>query len=297
MSISRQFAILNVSKPAGITSRRVVDRVAHLVRPLKVGHAGTLDPLATGVIIVCLGKATRLIETIQQQHKSYQAQFLLGRESDTDDVTGNVTPVAECRALERADVESALTGFVGRIEQTPPQFSAVHVDGARAYKKARAGVAVDLAPRPVDVYRLELTRFDYPEVELAIECGSGTYVRSIGRDLGRALGSGAVMSALVRTRIGPYRLEEAVSLDNLNERTLDEFLLPPTTAVSKLPQCHATADDVARIRAGRSIDSTSGFDSPPDASIAVLNADDDLLCLAEFDSATKQLLPRRVFVE
>jgi tRNA pseudouridine55 synthase len=297
MPVSRQFAILNVSKPAGITSRRVVDRVTQLVGPLKVGHAGTLDPLATGVIVVCLGKATRLIETIQQQRKSYHAQFLLGRESDTDDVTGNVTPVAECRTIGQAEVESALPAFVGRIEQTPPQFSAVHVDGGRAYEKARAGMAVDLAPRPVDVYRLELTRFAYPEFELAIECGSGTYVRSIGRDLGRALGSGAAMSALVRTRIGPYHIEEAVPLDNLTPQTIDESLLPTTTAVSELPQYHATADDVARIRAGRSIDTTSGFDSPPDASIAMLNANDDLLCLAEFDPATKQLLPRRVFLD
>jgi len=297
MAVSRRFGILNVSKPAGITSRDVVDPIAKLVRPDKVGHAGTLDPMATGVLVVCVGKATRLIDLVQQQVKSYEAQFLLGRESDTDDVTGNVTEVAVPREVTRTQIEALLPAFRGRIRQVPPKFSAVHVGGVRAYDLARKGEDVELAPREVDVFRLELTRFSYPEFELAIDCGSGTYVRSIGRDIGRILGCGAVLSALVRTRIGPYWLEDAVSLEQLTSESIDRFLLPPTTAVAALPKYRATAEDVAQIRAGRPFGSGAASEAPEGATVAVLDADGGLLCLAEVDAQEKRLLPRRVFVD
>jgi tRNA pseudouridine55 synthase len=294
---SRRFGILNVSKPAGITSRDVVNPIAKLVRPEKAGHAGTLDPLATGVLVVCIGKATRLIDLIQQQVKSYEAQFVLGRESDTDDVTGNVTEVAVPVEIARTQIEALLPAFCGRIRQVPPQFSAVHVGGVRAYELARKGEEAELAPREVEVYRLELTRFSYPEFELAIDCGSGTYVRSIGRDLGRILGCGAVLSALVRTRIGPYRLEDAVSLEQLTSESIDRWLLPPTTAVEALPKYCATAEDIAQIRAGRSIDYATASETPHGSTVAVLDADGGLLCLAEVDVQKNRLLPRRVFVD
>ena len=271
------------------------------MRPEKAGHAGTLDPLATGVLVVCVGKATRLIELVQQQVKSYEAQFLLGRQSDTDDVTGNVTEVAVPREVTRERIEAALPAFCGRIRQVPPSFSAVHVEGARAYDLARKGQDVELAPREVDVFRLELTRFSYPEMELTIDCGSGTYVRSIGRDLGRVLGCGAVLSALVRTRIGPYRIEDAVSPEQLTSESIDRFLLPPTTAVEALPKYYASAEDVAQIRAGRPFGSSfatgAAIEAPDGAPIAVLDGDGELLCLAEFDGPRSRLLPRRVFVD
>jgi tRNA pseudouridine55 synthase len=295
MAASRRFGLLNLKKPAGLTSRRVVDQVVKLVRPEKAGHAGTLDPLATGVLVVCVGKATRLIELVQQQFKSYEAKFLLGRQSDTDDVTGNVSEVAVPCEITREQIEAALPAFCGRIGQVPPSFSAVHVAGTRAYELARQGQDVELAPREVDVFRLKLTRFSYPEMELAIDCGSGTYVRSIGRDLGRVLGCGAVMSTLVRTRIGPYRIEEAVSSEQLTSENIDRFLLPPTTAVAALPKFSASAEDVIQIRAGRPFGSP--IEAPDGASVAVLDRDGELLCLAEFDPQKGRLLPRRVFVD
>jgi tRNA pseudouridine55 synthase len=295
MAGSRRFGLLNLNKPAGLTSRRVVDQVVKLVRPEKAGHAGTLDPLATGVLVVCVGKATRLIELVQQQFKSYEARFLLGRQSDTDDVTGNVTEVDVPSEITREQIEAALPAFCGRIGQVPPSFSAVHVAGTRAYELARQGQAVELASREVDVFRLELTRFSYPEMELAIDCGSGTYVRSIGRDLGRVLGCGAVMSTLVRTRIGPYRIDDAVSSEQLTSENIDRFLLPPTTAVEGLPKFSASAEDVIQIRAGRPFGSP--IEAPNGASVAVLDSDGELLCLAEFDPQKGRLLPRRVFVD
>ena len=255
MAGSRRFGLLNMNKPAGITSRRVVDQVAKLVRPEKAGHAGTLDPLATGVLVVCVGKATRLIELIQQQAKSYRAQFLLGRHSDTDDVTGNVTEIAVRSEITHDQIAAALPAFCGRIQQIPPIFSAVHVAGSRAYDLARKGQEVALSPREVDVYRLDLVWFAYPEIELDIDCGSGTYVRSIGRDLGRVLGCGAVMSALVRTRIGPYRIEDSVSPEDLTSETIDQLLLSPATAVEALPKYVASEEDEIQIRAGRSFGS------------------------------------------
>jgi tRNA pseudouridine55 synthase len=297
MSPLRRFGILNFNKPAGITSRQAVDRVAKLVRPEKAGHAGTLDPLATGVLVVCVGKATRLIEVVQDQPKSYHATFLLGRVSDTDDITGSVTEVAVERDIARAEIESRLPTFVGRIEQVPPKFSAVHVEGQRAYERARAGEAVELSPRPVEVFRLEITRYAYPELELDIDCGSGTYIRSIGRDLGETLGCGAVMSALVRTRVGPYRIEESTSLDQLTPETLDGHLLDPTSAVGGLPKRIATAEEITLLRTGRPIPLGDLAANNGGDSVAIVDAADALLALARMDSEGNRLLPFRVFIE
>jgi tRNA pseudouridine55 synthase len=293
----RRFGILNVDKPAGITSRRAVDRIAKLVRPEKAGHAGTLDPLATGVLVVCVGKATRLIELIQQQPKSYHATFLLGRQSDTDDITGTVTEIDVSRQITREEIESRLPAFMGRVEQVPPSFSAVHVDGRRAYERARAGQSVELSPRTVEVFRLEITRFGYPELELDIDCGSGTYVRSIGRDLGRILGCGAVMSALVRTCVGPFRIENAIALDQLTDETLEGHLLDPTTAVAALPKRVADADESALVRGGRAIsagDLSGGGDGD---SIVIVDGAGALLSLARLDASTGRVLPYRVFID
>jgi tRNA pseudouridine55 synthase len=293
---SPHFGILNIDKPAGVTSRRVVDRVVKLVRPGKAGHAGTLDPLATGVLVVCVGKATRLIELVQEQSKSYRAMFLLGRESDTDDMEGTITETAVEREITRDEIETHLPAFLGRIEQVPPAFSAVHVAGRRAYERARAGQTVELTARTVEVFRLEITRFAYPELELDIDCGSGTYIRSIGRDLGRALGCGALMSALVRTRVGPYRLEDAIQLDELSNETLDACLLHPTTAASGLPQRVADGDEIALIRAGRPIAVGDSIEAGGD-SVAIVNPAGEFLALARIDADTNRLLPFRVFID
>src|SRR5262245_35406014 len=202
------FGLLNIDKPAGLTSRDVVSRVQRLVRPQKVGHAGTLDPLATGVLVVAVGPATRLVEYVQRMPKTYQGTFLLGRTSDTEDVEGEVVELDSPPVPTRAEIDAALPRFIGTIEQRPPAYSALKVAGRRAHKLARRGEAVELAPRPVEIHAIELLRYEYPEMELRIDCGSGTYVRSLGRDVAEAVDTGAVMAALRRLAIGPFQAAE-----------------------------------------------------------------------------------------
>src|ERR1051325_1327760 len=170
------FGLLNINKPSGITSRRVVDRVARLVKPHKAGHAGTLDPLASGVLVVCVGQATRLIEYVQRMPKRYRATFLLGRSSPTEDIEGDVSELPGAPQPSLDQIEQAARGMLGQLAQRPPAFSAVKVDGRRSYDLARAGRAVELAPRTIEVHAIALVGYSYPQLELDIRCGSGTYV-------------------------------------------------------------------------------------------------------------------------
>jgi tRNA pseudouridine55 synthase len=252
------FGILNVNKPAGRTSREVVDRVERLVRPEKAGHAGTLDPIAAGVLAICVGQATRLIRYVQQMPKRYRATFLLGRHSETEDIEGEVIEIAGAVTPSRAAIDQALTQFVGVIQQRPPAHSAIKIAGRRAYKLARKGKQVELNARPVTIHSIDVLRYDYPELELNIECGSGTYVRALGRDLGLALGSGAVMSALVRTAIGHFSLDDAVVLDELDAENLTRHLQSPLVAIPELQRIELTDDQFEEVRNGRSIPHPAG---------------------------------------
>ena len=182
MPLHQYFGLLNINKPPGMTSRKVVDRVAKLVKPAKAGHAGTLDPMATGVLVVCIGAATRLMSFVQQQPKGYRATFLLGKRSNTDDITGEVVDVSDASPVFRNQIETLLPQFVGKIEQIPPQFSAVHVDGRRAHELARKGETVEIKPRSVEVFGVTLNKFRYPELELEIECGSAAERANSGED-------------------------------------------------------------------------------------------------------------------
>ena len=248
--------LLNIHKPGGITSRRVVDFVQRLVRPAKAGHAGTLDPLASGVLIVCVGAGTRLIEYVQRMPKRYTGTFLLGRRSPTEDIEGEVELLADAPQPALTEIEAAAFGLTGEILQRPPAFSALKVAGRRAYDLARAGHEVALEPRPVTVHCLKVARYDYPELVLEIECGSGTYVRSLGRDLAERLGTGAVMSALVRTAIGGFRLEDACDAERLTPQDVPQHLLPLARAVELLPAVTLSPPEIARIRQGLSIPPT-----------------------------------------
>ena len=256
------FGILNIHKPAGWTSRDVVNRMQALVRPDKVGHAGTLDPLATGVLVVGIGPATRLIRYVQQMPKEYRATFLLGRTSPTEDIEGQTTELADPPRPTLADVRGQLPRFLGRIQQRPPAFSAIKVRGRRAYKLARQGKTVELAPRPVTIHTLQVLRYEYPELELQIACGSGTYVRALGRDLAAVLGTGAVMSALQRTAIGEYRVGDATPLQDLSPSNLRDHLLSPLTALGALPQRILTPNEIRTLQQGKTISSSASRGVP-----------------------------------
>lgn len=283
--------LLILDKPAGLTSRQVVDRVARIVRPAKAGHAGTLDPLATGVLVVCVGQATRLIEYVQRMPKSYRATLLFGRSSPTDDVEGPITLEATPRIPAGEQIAEATTQFIGTIQQRPPDYSAVHVAGQRAYDLARRGVALDLAPRPVEVFAIRIVSYAYPELVFEVDCGSGTYIRSLIRDLAAALGTTAVMSALVRTAIGEFHQANALALDALTPDTLVERLLPPRTALTQVSEITISDDEQLRLVRGQTIQRpvASG-----DMEWAAINAAGDLVALLA-RRVDGSLGPTRVF--
>ncbi len=251
---ARACGLFNVYKPPGISSRRVVDHVQRLVVPAKAGHAGTLDPLATGVLIVCVGPATRLIEYVQRLPKRYLGTFLLGRSSPTEDVEGEVEVLDDAPQPVAEQLEAALAPFRGSILQRPPVFSALKVAGRRAYELARQGKEVELAARPVTIHALRLVSYNYPEMRLDIECSSGTYVRSLARDIAASLGTAAVMSALERTAIGPFLAPDAIRLDNLTTDSWRQSLLPARMAAWGLPECQLTEAQVARVACGLALD-------------------------------------------
>ncbi len=250
MSIS---GLLNINKPPGMTSREAVNLVQRLARPAKVGHAGTLDPLATGVLVIGIGAATRLIEYVQRMPKCYLGTFLLGRHSPTEDTDGEVTLLSDPPVPTREGLEAAARQFVGPLMQLPPAYSALKVEGRRAYDLARRGEAVELQPRPIEVFSLAVGRYEYPELVLEIQCSGGTYVRTLGRDLAEALGTAAVMSALVRTAIGPWAVADAVDPRLLTAADWTNRLEPLRKAVADLPVRELSADDVARVGRGLTI--------------------------------------------
>ncbi|MBN2295183.1 MAG: tRNA pseudouridine(55) synthase TruB [Pirellulales bacterium] len=245
--------LINLNKPSGITSRRAVDLVGRVAGKTKIGHAGTLDPLADGVLVLCLGSATRLIEYVQQMPKQYSGTFLLGRRSDTEDTYGNVVELSSPPIPTLEEIKTAAGGLCGLIQQCPPVFSAIKIKGQRAYHLARAGKSPDLKARPVRVYRIDVVSYEYPVLKLDIECGSGTYIRSIGRDLAESLGTAAVMSALTRTAIGRFILEDSIDLNDLEQQDLSRCLLPPVTGVEMLPKVKLEPQDVIEVGHGRTI--------------------------------------------
>jgi tRNA pseudouridine55 synthase len=250
---------LNLNKPLGITSHDAVARVRRLAgRGVKVGHAGTLDPAADGVLPLALGQATRLIEYMADARKGYRAVVRLGMVTDTDDAEGAVVAEQPVPALTEGDVERALGAFRGEIMQVPPMYSALHHEGKRLYDLARAGQRVDLPARPVTIYHLGLEASDLgalPTVTLSVECSKGTYIRSLARDLGEALGCGAHLAALTRTFVGALSLEGAASLAALeaDPALLPTLLSPPESAVADWPALRLDDAQAALVRNGRAL--------------------------------------------
>jgi len=245
--------ILNTNKPPDCTSRDVVNAVQKLVKPARCGHAGTLDPMATGVLVIGVGAATRLVPWIQQGHKVYRAEVRLGVRSDTDDRTGRLTEGRVDRPPSADEVRQAAACFVGDIEQVPPRFSAVHIGGRRAHALARKGVEFDLTPRRVHVARFDVVDYAWPRTVCEIACGSGTYIRALARDWGEALGCGAILEELQRTQVGSYCLDAAVDVETLRRDGVEPHLLPLRSAVPTLPAIACNEDDVRALLQGRSI--------------------------------------------
>jgi len=288
--------IANLNKPRGLTSRTVVDRVSSLAGGAKVGHAGTLDPLASGVLVVCIGPATRLVEWVQRQPKSYRTVILLGARSDTLDADGRIVAEANPRAPSRSEVENAVAAGIGEVEQKPPAYSALRVGGRRAYDLARAGRAVDLAPRRVRIDRIAVTDYHWPRLELEIDCGGGTYIRSIARDLGEALGCGGLVEVLVRARIGRFSIEDALELHDLSSESLAQHLRPSLDALDGLPRWVLDPEQVAAAIMGKRLSARGiGESSVLAGEVALIDAHGGLVAIGEANPIEGWVQPRKVF--
>ncbi len=282
--------ILNINKPRGLTSHDVVDRVRELSGIRRVGHAGTLDPIATGVLVVCLGRATRLVRFIMESPKAYRATLRLGVSTTTHDAEGEVTGEAPV-SVTLEEIKEALKSFTGRIEQIPPLYSAIKVGGKRLYELAREGREANPPPRTVEIYRLEVKEWSSPFLTLEVECSPGTYIRALARDLGDKLGCGAHVTELVRLRSGRFTLEDAVTLEELERGRLKDFLLPPEVAVADLPSVILERGEEKRIRLGQKV---KGTPQGGEGLHKVYSFDGRFLGLAEWDPAARMWQPRLV---
>jgi tRNA pseudouridine55 synthase len=297
--------ILNVDKPEGITSFQVVARVRKLSAVKKVGHAGTLDPLATGVLLVCLGHAARVSEYLMELPKTYRGNVRLGVATDTYDATGATVSEGDAGTVNEARLKAALETLERREEQTPPSYSAVKVRGTPAYRLARAGRPVSLLPRKVKIERIDLLSFEPPLVELEIRCGKGTYIRTLADDLGQLLGCGAHLAALRRTDVGPFHVDDAISIDRLETAFKDgswqELLLPLDYGLARFPAVYLEMEAEKDVRHGCALE----MESPPfqrlqdtqDGQLCRAYAEDgSFVGILRYDGESHRWKPRKVFI-
>lgn len=247
---------LNIYKPAGITSNQALGKIKRILHPKKIGHAGTLDPAAFGILPIALGEATKTIQFMQDRNKTYRFEVTWGQERNTDDIEGEVTQTSSSRPSEK-EILNILPKFIGEIEQVPPKFSAIKIDGERAYNLSRAGEEVEIKSRKVQVYELKPLEISQNSAKFEMNCGKGTYVRSIGRDMGRILGCFGYISELERTRVGNFTKESSILLDKLEDIVLssepDLYVLPVVTVLDDIPVLALTDSEIKRVRNGQSV--------------------------------------------
>lgn len=247
---------LNIDKPQGLTSNQVIGRVRRALNAQKLGHAGTLDPLATGILPIALGEATKTIQFAQDRDKVYSFTVTWGEARNTDDSEGEITATSAARPTA-SNINALIPRFIGEIEQTPPRFSAIKVDGERAYDLARSGEEVELKSRIVSVYDLKLLSTTENTADFELECGKGTYVRAIARDMGQILGCFGYISALRRLAVGCFSEENAIPLDTFEKMVLssppDRYLMPVETVLDDIPALALTDSEISRIKQGQTI--------------------------------------------
>ena len=304
--------VLVIDKPPGITSHGVVARARHILHERRIGHTGTLDPFATGVLVILLGKATRLAQFLSGVDKEYEAIIRLGYSTDTGDRTGNPIPgpdgaEAKLGKWSEQEIEEALHSFRGEIDQIPPMYSAKKVEGKKLYELARRGESIERQPIHVCINELEAIRpggqlikdnldgtFDF---HVRVSCSSGTYIRTLAEDLGQRLYAGAHLAELRRTRVGDFSLGQAITLDALKvhfaEESLGAILLPPNAALSRLPFVHLSAEDVRRVNHGREV-SVAEVDWTDGENVKMCDANEQLIAIGQYEAAAKRLHPRVV---
>lgn len=290
--------LLVLDKPIGVTSRAALDVVARPLKRLgvKSGHAGTLDPLASGVLVVAVGTATRLIEYVQRMTKTYRATIRLGATSDTLDADGQITEHGDPSVPTWDELREALAAQVGEIDQIPPDYSALKVGGARAYDLARTGQPLVLGARRVRIDRIDLIDYGWPRVEVEVVCGGGTYIRSIARDLGDRLACGGLIEVLTRTRIGPFALEDAIPAEpgRFAAEAIIGRLRPAIEAVPDLPRYVLDLAAVGEVAQGRAIFHDLGAETADE--LALLDEAGRLVAIGQAEPNRGRVHPRRVFL-
>jgi tRNA pseudouridine55 synthase len=286
--------VLVVDKPIGMTSHQVVQVIRNGTHIKRAGHTGTLDPRASGVLVVLIGPAVRLSEYVSAEDKRYQATIKLGEKTDTYDADGTITGTADVN-VTMEQFEEALQQFVGQIEQVPPPYSAVKVKGRRAYEMARKGEEVKLEPRIINVHSLEMIEWNAPEVVIDVHCSSGTYVRSLAYDLGEVLGCGANLTGLRRTKSGRFTLKDSVPLRKLNEAFENsdwyQYLIPAAEALSDWPSITLNNEEVDNVRHGHRIER----ESSQGEMVRAITEQGELVALMAFDAETSEYQPKKVF--
>jgi tRNA pseudouridine55 synthase len=289
--------VLVVDKPVGLTSHDVVQIIRKGTGIRRAGHTGTLDPRASGVLVVLIGPAVRLSEFVSASDKRYQATIRLGSTTDTYDSEGAITSETSSNHITEEKFNEILQTYVGEIEQVPPPYSAVKVKGRKAYELARNGEEVELEPRKIQVYSLDVLEWDPPEVVIDAYCSSGTYVRSLANDLGESLGTGAYLIGLRRTKSGRFTLREAVPLRRLKEAFQAgdwyKYLIPAADALGDWPALELDADQVDLVRHGHRIPAEPGSEGWSRA----ITEQGDLVALLEYNAESNEWQPRKVFFQ
>jgi tRNA pseudouridine55 synthase len=289
--------VLVVDKPIGLTSHDVVQIIRRGTGIRRAGHTGTLDPRASGVLVVLVGPAVRLSEYVSASDKRYQATIHLGSSTDTYDAEGRITGSSPVDNITEEKFDEALQKFVGEIEQVPPPYSAIKVKGRKAYEMAREGEEVDLEPRTIQVYSLDVLEWAPPEAVIDVYCSSGTYVRSLAHDLGKALGCGAHLIGLRRTKSGRFTLRDAVPLRRLQEAfdagNWYKYLIPAAEALGDWPMVELNSEQVELVRHGHRVPA----DPAAKGLARGVSEQGDLVALLEIDDATHEWQPRKVFFQ
>lgn len=292
---------LNINKPQGWSSTDVVRKLKGITRVKKIGHGGTLDPLATGVLPICIGSATRFADTVLLGTKSYRITMKLGASTNTYDSEGDVTAEADWSSVNRVEIIESLDGFRGKFDQIPPMFSALHYNGKRLYELARKGIEVDRPARPVETMSIELVEFNAPEVVLDVECGHGFYARTLVHDIGEVLGTHAHMTNLVRTHAGAFKLEDTVTIEQVSEAAeasdWRDVAMPIDTTLQHIREVNLTSTQVGMVKHGRQIaigDFGSSGDFKSGDRVRCYDPDGELLAILIFEPDKLGWRPEKV---
>ena len=293
--------IINVYKEQGYTSHDVVAKMRGILKQKKIGHTGTLDPMAEGVLPVCLGKGTKLCDMLTDKTKTYRAVLLLGVETDTQDTTGTVSRKQPVTVTEE-EVREAVLSFSGEYNQIPPMYSALKVDGKKLYELARAGKEVERKARPVTIHDIRVEKIELPRAVITVTCSKGTYIRTLCYDIGRKLGCGGCMESLIRTRVAGFELEDSLKLSDIErlkaEGTLEEYIVPIDTVFEEYPAVFTKPEFDRLVHNGNScyLNQIAGNGITADGPVRVYDSACQFIGVYEVDGESRMLKPRKVFL-